>query len=197
MTEELKKQPTLANLRCPWGQTRDQVIQNFHDHEWGKLNLSEKHLFEMLILQLFQSGLNWRVILHKRANFRRAFQDFDPEKIAAMTEEDVSRLASDASIIRNRHKIEGAIKNARAVLKIRAKYGSLAKYLQKLVPAQIMHEPEIFEDVPTSSDLSKEVAKQMKADGFYFVGPTITYSYLQTVGLINDHIACCPFKRHG
>lgn len=193
----MKREANFANLRCPWGQTRDQAIQNFHDHEWGKLNLEDQHLFEMLVLQLFESGLSWRVILHKRGNFRRAFKQFDPVQVARISKEEVEELMLDASIIRNRTKIEGAIKNARAVVKVQQENGSLARYLQKMVPAPIMHEPEIFEDVPTSSDLSKNLAKQMRQDGFYFVGPTITYSYLQAVGLINDHIACCPFKHEG
>lgn len=193
----MKQEANYANLRCPWGQTRDQVIQNFHDHEWGKLDLNDRHLFEMLVLQLFQSGLSWRVILHKRENFRKAFKNFSPAQVAQISKEEVEELMQDASIIRNRIKIEGAIKNARAVVNIQAKEGSFAKYLQKMVPEQIVHRPEIFEDVPTSSELSKTIAKQMRQDGFYFVGPTITYSYLQSIGLINDHINCCPFKYEG
>ncbi|RVU71039.1 MULTISPECIES: DNA-3-methyladenine glycosylase I [Lactobacillus] len=190
-------QPNFANLRCPWGQTRDEIIQNFHDHEWGKMKLEDQYLFEMLVLQLFQSGLNWRVILHKRENFRKAFKDFDPVAVASITEREVNRLVGDASIIRNRRKIESAIQNAKAILMIQAKYGSFAKFLQEMVPMQIMHNPEIFEDVPTSSDVAKNVAQKMKEEKFVFVGPTIIYSYLQSIGLINDHIECCPFKYQG
>lgn len=187
----------IANLRCPWGQTRDEIIRNFHDHEWGKLNLDENYLFEMLVLQLFQSGLNWRVILHKRENFRKAFKDFDPVKVAALTEAEIKELLEDASIIRNRIKINAAIRNAKAMLIVQASYGSFAKYLQSMIPAQITHNAEIYEDVPISSDLSKKIAAKMKGDGFFFVGPVIIYSYLQSIGLINDHLECCPFKYHG
>lgn len=193
----MKQEINSANLRCPWGQTRDEIIRNFHDHEWGKLKLDDNYLYEMLVLQLFQSGLNWRVILHKRENFRRAFRNFDPAEVATMTEADVNELMNDASIIRNRTKIEAAIKNAKAVLMIQAKDGSFAKYLQRFIPNQIVHDPEIYEDVPTDSDLSKKLSDQMKEDGFFFVGPVIVYSYLQSVGLINDHLECCPFKYHG
>lgn len=187
----------LANLRCPWGQTRDEFMQNFHDHEWGKLKLDERYLFEMLVLQLFQSGLNWRVILHKRENFRKAFAGFDPEIIANFTEANVQQLLDNSGIIRNRMKIEATIKNAKAVLAIQAKYGSFAKYLQQNIPNQIVHNPEIFEDVPTTSALAQKLARQMRADGFFFVGPVIIYSYLQSIGLINDHLECCPFKYQG
>lgn len=150
----------IANLRCPWSQTRDELIQNFHDHEWGKINLEDKYLFEMLVLQLFQSGLNWRVILHKRENFRKAFYNFDPAQVATMTESEVNTLMKDSSIIRNRRKIESAIQNAKAVLVIQAKYGSFAKFIQSSIPVQIMHNPEIFEDIPTSNDVAKNLAKK-------------------------------------
>ena len=190
-------QTNIANLRCPWGQTRDEIIQEFHDHEWGKLKLDDNYLYEMLVLQLFQSGLNWRVILHKRENFRKAFKDFDPVKVAALTDKEINDMCNDSSIIRNRRKIEAAVKNAKSVIIVSAKYGSFAKYLQNIIPVQIEHDPEIYEDVPYSSDLSTKLSLQMKADGFFFVGPIVIYSYLQSIGLINDHIECCPFKYEG
>lgn len=190
-------QINVANLRCPWAQTRDEVIRNFHDHEWGKLNLDDQYLFEMLVLQLFQSGLNWSVILHKRENFRKAFKNFDANKVAALTQDEVAEMLQDASIIRNKVKINAAIKNAHAFLAVKEKYGSFAKYLQTKITNPIVHEPEIFEDVATSNEITKELAKKMKKDGFFFVGPVIIYSFLQSVGLINDHLICCPFKYHG
>ena len=190
-------QTNIANLRCPWGQTRDEIIQEFHDHEWGKLKLDDNYLYEMLVLQLFQSGRNWRVILHKRENFRKAFKDFDPVKVAALTDKEINDMCNDSSIIRNRRKIEAAVKNAKSVIIVSAKYGSFAKYLQNIIPVQIVHDPEIYEDVPYSSDLSTKLSLQMKADGFFFVGPIVIYSYLQSIGLINDHIECCPFKYEG
>lgn len=191
------KKTNSENLRCPWSQTRDQLLRDFHDHEWGKLNLDDDYLFEMLILQLFQSGLNWRVILHKRENFRKAFKNFDPVGVATLTEQEVGDLMLDSSIIRNHIKINATIKNAKAVLIVQAKYGSFAKYLQSIIPTQIVHHPEIFEDIDVSNDLAKKLAAKMKEDGFFFIGPVIIYSYLQSVGLINDHLECCPAKYHG
>ncbi|KRN09921.1 DNA-3-methyladenine glycosylase I [Lactobacillus gigeriorum] len=186
-----------ANLRCPWGQTRSELLQNFHDHEWGKITLNDRYLYEMLVLQLFQSGLNWPVVLNKRENLRKAFKDFDPRAVAKFSASDVERLMNDQTIIRNRSKIEAAIKNARAILTVERNYGSFVKFIQETIPVQVVHHPEIFEDVPTSSDLSKQLARRMKKYDFFMVGPVIVYSYLQTIGLINDHVDCCPFKFEG
>lgn len=180
--------------RCPWGDVKDKAMQEYHDHEWGKLNLDEKYLYEILVLELFQSGLSWSTILHKRENFRKAFKDFNVEKVAQMTDYDARMLMQDKGIIRNHLKINAAIKNARAILAAREEHSSFAKYLQNFIPSQIMHHPEIVDDVPASNDLSKKISKQMKKDGFFFVGPVIVYSYLQAIGLINDHLERCNFK---
>lgn len=180
--------------RCPWGDSKNKLMQEYHDHEWGKLNLDEHYLYEMLVLELFQSGLSWSTILNKRENFRKAFKDFDVEKVAQMTDYDVGILLQDKGIIRNHLKINAAIKNARAVLKVREEYGSFAKYLQHFIPSPIIHHPEVVDDVPASNELSKKISKQMKKDGFFFVGPVIVYSYLQAIGLINDHLERCNFK---
>lgn len=182
--------------RCPWGQT-DELMQDYHDHEWGKLNLDDDYLFEMLVLELFQAGLNWSVILHKRENFRKAFKNFDVVKVAQMTDEDINNLMQDASIIRNKRKIVAAVQNAKAVLAIKEKYGSLAKYIQNFVATPIIHHPEKMDDIPTKTELTEKVSKQMKKDGFKFVGPVIIYSYLQGIGLINDHLKSCAFKFSG
>ena len=117
------------------------MLQEFHDREWGKINLDENYLFEMLVLQLFQSWLNWRVILNKRENFRKAFKNFDPAVVATFNEQEVEKLMMNPAIIRNRKKINAAIKNAKAILIIQAKYGSMTKYLQSFVPEQIVHHP--------------------------------------------------------
>lgn len=187
--------PTIS--RCPWGDTKDKIVQDYHDHEWGKLNLDDQYLYEMLVLELFQSGLSWSTILHKRENFRKAFKNFDIKQVALMTDDDVSLLLQDKSIIRNQIKIRAAIKNARAISKVKEKYGSLAKYLQSFVPTQIVHHPETVDEVPTSNEIAQEMTKQMKKDGFFFVGPVIIYSYLQGIGLINDHLESCTFKYNG
>lgn len=187
--------PTIS--RCPWGYTKDKIVQDYHDHEWGKLNLDDQYLYEMLVLELFQSGLSWSTILHKRENFRKAFKNFDIKQVALMTDDDVSLLLQDKSIIRNQIKIRAAIKNARAISKVKEKYGSLAKYLQSFVPTQIVHHPETVDEVPASNEIAQEMTKQMKKDGFFFVGPVIIYSYLQGIGLINDHLESCAFKYNG
>lgn len=183
--------------RCPWSSNHGLLIEQYHDHEWGKLNLNEHYLYEMLVLESFQSGLNWSIILHKRENFRHAFKNFIPEEVAQMGDEDIKKLMQDSSIVRNKQKITAAIKNARAVLIIVAKYGSFAHYLQSFIKTPIMHHPQTPDEVPTTSSIAKEMAKQMKKDGFSFVGPVIIYSFLQAVGLINDHLENCPYKYHG
>ena len=179
---------------CPWGVVKDKTMQEYHDHEWGKLNLDGKYLYEMLVLELFQSGLSWSTILHKRENFRKAFKDFDEEKVEQMPDYDAGMLMQDKGIIRNKLMINAAIKNARAILSVREEYGSFAKYLQNFIPSQILHHTETVDDVPASNELSKKISKQMKKDGFFFVGPVIVYSYLQAIGLINDHLELCDFK---
>ena len=183
--------------RCPWSDLDDLLIKDYHDHEWGKLNLDERYLFEILVLELFQSGLSWSTVLHKRLNFRQAFCNFVPAEVAQMTEQDQTRLLQDKGIIRNQRKIAAAMTNARALLIIDAKYGNFAHYLQKFIPTPIIHHPQTSDEVPTTSKIAQKLAKQMKKDGFTFVGPVILYSFLQGVGLINDHLEKCPFKYHG
>lgn len=187
----------LTDKRCPWGSSTDLLMQDYHDHEWGKLNLDEHYLYEMLVLESFQSGLNWAIILHKRENFCRAFNNFVPEEVAQMTEADIANLMTDSSIVRNRPKITAAIKNAQTLLMLDAKYGSFAHYLQSFIKTPIVHHPQTFEDVPTTNSIAQKMAKQMKKDGFSFVGPVTLYSFLEAVGLINDHLESCPFKYHG
>ncbi|WEV38583.1 DNA-3-methyladenine glycosylase I [Lactobacillus sp. ESL0680] len=182
--------------RCPWGNSQDKLMQQYHDHEWGKLNLDEQYLYEMLVLELFQSGLNWSIVLHKRENFRRAFKNFIPEEVAQMTDADITTLMQDSSIIRNRQKITAAIKNAKAILIIEAKYGSFGHYLQEFIQTPLINHPQTMAQIPTTSEVAKKLAKQLKKDGFSFVGPVVIYSYLQGIGLINDHLETCPFKYH-
>lgn len=183
--------------RCPWGQTDDELMQNYHDHEWGKLNLDDDYLFEMLILELFQAGLNWNTILHKRENFRKAFKNFDVAAVAQMTDTELASLMQDTSIIRNKRKIAATVQNAKAVLISKEKYGSFAKYIQSFVATSIIHHPERMEDVPAKNEITAKMSKQMKKDGFNFVGPVTLYSYLQGIGLINDHLESCAFKFNG
>ena len=162
--------------RCPWSDHDDPLIKEYHDHEWGKLNLDEHYLYEMLLLDSFQSGLSWSTIL---------------------SASDIEQLMQDKGIIRNKRKITAAINNARALLIIDAQYGSFAHYLQQFIKTPIMHHPQTSSEVPTTNKVAQKLAGQMKKDGFTFVGPVIIYSFLEGVGLINDHLENCPFKYHG
>ena len=183
--------------RCPWSDHDDPLIKEYHDHEWGKLNLDEHYLYEMLLLESFQSGLSWSTILHKRAHFRTTFKNFVPEEVAQMSASAIEQLMQDKGIIRNKRKITAAINNARALLIIDAQYGSFAHYLQQFIKTPIMHHPQTSSEVPTTNKVAQKLARQMKKDGFTFVGPVIIYSFLEGVGLINDHLENCPFKYHG
>lgn len=180
--------------RCNWPGIEDPLYQKYHDTEWGKLNLNEDYLYEMLVLESFQSGLSWLTILRKRENFRRAFAGFDVEKVAQFGPQDYERLLEDKGIIRNRLKIKAAINNARALLKMHQEGKSLAALLKEYVPEVIVNHPQTMGEVPSQTALSAQVARALKKRGFKFVGPTTAYSYLEAVGLINDHQENCAFK---
>jgi DNA-3-methyladenine glycosylase I len=163
----------------------------YHDEEWGKPEHDDRKLAEMLVLEGFQAGLSWAVVLNKRENFRRAFAGFDPEKIAAFGEQDVLRLLNDPGIVRNRRKIEGVIGNMRVFLDIQAEFGSFDRYLWGFAPdAPIIGGQELV----CSSPLSDAVSKDMIKRGMRFVGTVTVYSYLQSVGIVNDHDPLCDFK---
>jgi len=163
----------------------------YHDEEWGKPEHDDGKLAEMLLLEGFQAGLSWAVILNKRENFRRAFAGFDPEKIAAFGEADTLRLQADAGIVRNRRKIEAAIGNMRVFLDIQREFGSFDKYLYSFAPdAPIIGGQEFV----CSSPLSDAIAGDMKKRGMRFMGTVTVYSFLQAIGIINDHDIICDFK---
>lgn len=180
--------------RCFWGNTDDLLYRDYHDKEWGKLNLDEKYLYEMLVLESFQSGLSWSTILHKRDNFRKAFADFDVKQVAKFDEKDFQKLINDAGIIRNKLKINAAINNAQVLVKWHEEGKSFADFLTEFVPETIDHHFKVESDMPAKNELSTEISKAMKKAGFKFVGPTTIYSFLQAVGLINDHIEDCDFR---
>lgn len=181
-------------IRCPWGDTNDQAYQRYHDSEWGKLNLNEEYLYEMLVLETFQAGLSWSTILHKRENFKKAFADFDIRRVASFNDQDFNRLVNDSGIIRNRMKINAAINNAQVINNWHQNNKSLAAFLQEYIPNPIINHPYLLSDVPAKNALSVKISKDMKKAGFKFVGPTTIYSFLQAVGLINDHLEKCDFK---
>ncbi|MBD2899432.1 DNA-3-methyladenine glycosylase 1 [Actinomadura sp. RB99] len=172
--------------RCPWGLSAPDYIA-YHDEEWGRPVRDDQGLYERLCLEAFQSGLSWLTILRKREGFRAAFCGFDPEKVAAFGPDDVARLMADASIVRNRAKIDAAIANARAALDLPGGLATTAwRYADPDAPAYAD-----TSDVPASTDGSKALAKELKKHGFRFVGPTTAYALMQACGLVDDHLTGC------
>ena len=177
--------------RCPWTGIDDAEYTRYHDEEWGVPQADDRRLFEKLILEGFQSGLSWLTILKKRPNFRRAFHDFDAERIACYTTVDKARLMADAGIIRNRLKVDASIDNARAYLKL-AERTTLGAFLWGFLDGKpIVHERQTVKDVPPQTELSTAISKALKKEGFRFVGPTTVYAFMQSSGFVNDHLVGC------
>ncbi len=177
--------------RCPWP-GEDPLYVAYHDEEWGVPSHDDRHLFEMLILEGAQAGLSWITILRKRGNYRRAFSGWDVEKIARFTRKDVARLMADAGIVRNRLKIHATIENAKAFLSVRSEFGSFDAYIWRFVGgAPIRKLRRTMRDVPNRTPESDAMSRELKKRGFNFVGATICYSFMQAVGMVNDHLAFC------
>ena len=178
--------------RCPWCGADAEYVR-YHDEEWGRPVAEDRRLFEKLCLEGFQSGLSWLTILRKRENFRKAFDNFEIEKVAGFGENDVERLLGDAGIIRHRGKIEAAINNAKAARKLIEEKGSLAAFVwsfeEKPGPA-----PQSLKEIAATSPSSTAMAKDLKKRGFRFVGPTTAYAFLQSMGVVNDHLAGCAHR---
>lgn len=178
-------------VRCPWT-GNDADYQKYHDTEWGVPLKSERAIFEKLVLEGFQAGLSWITILRKRESFRRAFDKFEPEQIAQYDAKDVARLMADAGIVRNRAKIEATIDNARAYLKLRER-----TTLKKLLWSHLGEDGPLqraardIREIPAENDISKRISKALKAEGFRFVGPTTIYAFMQSAGMVNDHLVSC------
>ncbi|MDR0382060.1 MAG: DNA-3-methyladenine glycosylase I [Oscillospiraceae bacterium] len=181
-------------IRCPWAGA-DPLSRRYHDEQWGKPCHDERMLFKMLILEGKQAGLAWITVLRKMDTLCAAFDDFDPAKLAAYDDAEVARLLQDPGVIRNRLKVNAAITNARAYFKLCQQHGSLDNYLWSFTDGgQIVGNWETQEQMPVKSAMSDEISLELKQFGFKFVGSTIVYSYLQAVGILNDHIALCEFK---
>jgi DNA-3-methyladenine glycosylase I len=177
--------------RCPWPK-QDPLYVAYHDREWGVPEYDDRALFEKLILDGFQAGLSWITILRKRDNFRRAFSDFDPKKIAHYPKRKIESLMQDAGIVRNRAKIEGAVGSARAWLKIMESGPGFSDMLWKHVGGSpIDHRLGERSRTPTETAESRAMSKELLAHGFKFVGPTIVYAFMQAVGMVNDHLLTC------
>ncbi len=177
--------------RCPWPGDDPQMIV-YHDSEWGVPLHDDRKLFEFLVLEGAQAGLSWRTVLHKRDGYRRLFARFDFEKVARFGARDIRRLMGDASIIRNRQKIEATIKNARAFLDVRKEFGTFAKYQWQFVDGKPkVNRWKSLSQLPATSPESDAMSKDMKKRGFGFVGSTILYAHMQAVGMVNDHLVTC------
>ena len=170
----------------------DPILEAYHDHEWCRINHDNRFQFEMLCLEGASVGLSWRTIMHRREAYRAAFRDFDIEACAALTDAYLETQLANPGLIRNRGKIYSVRDNAAAVKRIQAEFGSFDRYLWSFTDGrQIMGGWEKPGDVPTVTDLSRRLSADMKKRGIRFAGPVITYSFLQSIGIVNDHLACC------
>ena len=187
MSQEIK--------RCRWCGT-DPLYIKYHDEEWGKEAHNDKVLFEFLVLEAAQAGLSWITILKKRENYRRLFADFNAEKVAQFTKEDVERILSDPGIIRNRLKIEAAIINAQLFLAVRKEFDTFDKYLYSFMPngKPLVNTFVNSKQTPATNPISDAIAKDMKKRGIKFFGSTICYAYMQATGMVNDHAIDCHFR---
>ena len=179
-------------MRCKWVNLKNDLYIKYHDEEWGIPSYDDYYLFEMLLLESFQAGLSWECILNKRKNFKDAFDNFDYHKIALYNDKKINELMNNQGIIRNKLKINAAIKNAQIFIDIQKEWGSFSKYIWHFSNnKQIINMDDSFK---TTSKLSDEISKKLYKRGMRFVGSTIIYSYLQAIGVINDHELKCQFR---
>ena len=178
-------------MRCSWVNLNNPLYIKYHDEEWGVPSNDDNYLFEMLILELFQAGLSWETILNKRESFREAFDNFDYNKIANYNEDKINSLLNNKNIIRNKLKIKATINNAKIFIKIRTKYNSFSNYIWSFTDNKIIYNKGLV----TSNYLSDMISKDLKDKGMKFVGTTIIYSYLQAIGIINDHEINCDYRK--
>jgi DNA-3-methyladenine glycosylase I len=181
----------MEKRRCEWA-GHDTLYNDYHDREWGVPVYDDHKIFEFLVLETFQAGLSWITVLRKRENFRKAFDNFDFEKVANFTEEKVEELLADSGIIRNNLKIRATISNARAYINIREEYGSFSKYIWGFVDGKPIQ--NTFNDIsqlPAKTELSDKISNDLKKRGFKFVGSTVIYAHMQATGMVNDHLTYC------
>jgi len=180
--------------RCPWANTELYAV--YHDEEWGVPLHDDQRLFEFLILEGAQAGLSWITILKKRENYRAAFDDFDPRKVARYTATDLARLMANPGIVRNRLKIAAAVQNAKAFLAVQKEFGTFDRYIWSFVDGRpIQNRREQLSDIPARTAESDAMSRDLLARGFKFVGSTICYAHMQATGMVNDHLVSCPRHR--
>jgi DNA-3-methyladenine glycosylase I len=179
-------------LRCPWSAFDDPLYLKYHDQEWGVPVHDDRTIYEFLVLEAFQAGLSWSIVLHKRQDFRKAFAGFRVQKVAKFTPRDVERLVKNPAIIRNRAKIEAAISNARCFLEVRREFGTFSRYMWSWVNGKpIINRLHTLKDYQPTSPEAIVWSKDLKARGFKFLGPKVVYAHMQAVGMVNDHIVGC------
>jgi DNA-3-methyladenine glycosylase I len=181
--------------RCGWS-VKDPIYIDYHDNEWGIPVHDDRKLFEFLVLEGAQAGLSWLTVLKKREGYRKAFADFDPEKVARFTEKKIEKLLQDPSIIRNKLKVNSAVTNAKAFLKVQKEFGSFDKYIWGFTDGKVIHNTwKSLKEIPSRTKESDMMSKDLIKRGFKFVGSTIMYAHMQATGMVNDHVTEC--FRHG
>ncbi len=183
----------MNKIRCGWA--KNEPNKSYHDNIWGKIQKDDTKLFEYLILEGAQAGLSWEIVLKKKESYKEAFLDYDLDKLEKLTDKELDKICQNPNIIRNKRKIYSVRQNAIAFKKVQLEFGSFYNYIWSFTNnKQIINNPKSDKEVETKSELSKLIAKELKKRGFNFVGETIVYSYLQAIGIINDHIETCDFK---
>ena len=183
---------TAAVKRCAWVSGGDPLMLAYHDREWGVPAHEDHKHFEFLVLEAAQAGLSWSIVLRKREGYRRAFAEFDPEKVARFTARRIEKLVTNPEIIRNRMKIEAAVRNARAFLQVQEEFGSFDSYCWRFVDGKPkLNRWKVMREIPATSPESDAFSKDLKRRGFSFVGSTIIYAHMQAVGMVNDHLVDC------
>ena len=178
--------------RCSWVNVDNVLMREYHDREWGVPTHDDRKHFEFLILEAAQAGLSWSIVLNKREGYRRAFSEFDPEKVARYSKARIDKLVADPSIIRNRMKIEAAVKNAHALLAVQEEFGSFDKYCWRFVDGKPRQNRwKSLRELPAKTSESDAFSKDLKQRGFSFVGSTVIYAHMQAVGMVNDHLVDC------
>jgi DNA-3-methyladenine glycosylase I len=187
-----KKSPTDGLRRCGWASLDDPLYREYHDTEWGVPVHDDRVMFEFLVLEGAQAGLSWSTVLRKRVNFRRAFADFDPRKVARFDAKKVNALLADPGIIRNRLKVESAVRNAKAFLEVQRDFGSFDAYVWRFVAGKTkVNQWRSLKEIPARTTESDAMSKDLLGRGFRFVGPTICYAHMQATGMVNDHVVSC------
>jgi len=184
--------PDMPPKRCSWVNVDDQLMRDYHDREWGVPTHDDRRHFEFLILETAQAGLSWSIVLSKRDGYRRAFSQFDPEKVARYSQARIDKLVADPGIVRNRMKIASAVKNARAFLAVQKEYGSFDAYCWQFVDGRPhQNRWSSVRQVPATTAESDAFSRDLKRRGFTFVGSTVVYAHMQAVGMVNDHLIEC------